>query len=331
MRFCVFGVGAVGGLLLARLNRAGLDVCGVARGETLAALKARGIRVQAEGAELELSGPLTVSDDPAALGPQDVVVIAMKAHALARALPDILPLIGPETTVVPAVNGIPWWYFHGLPGTWPQTHLETVDPGGRIWQALGPERVLGCVVYLAAWVLRPGMIHCTPHDLITLGEPDGSMSPRLAAVADALTTAGFRGRAVADIRDSIWHKVWGNAWANSISVITGATLEQICSHSTLHAPLRQMMEEVRDVAAAYGVTLNGDIDERIEQSAALGAFRSSTLQDFERGRPIELDAILGSLSEMGRLAGVATPGIDMVYGLTQLTAQIAGCYSAASA
>ena len=328
MRICVFGIGAVGGLVLARLTRSGVDASGFARGENLAAVRARGLRlVDHEGME-HLVKPVHVTDDAEYLGAQDVVFLALKANRIIDAVDRIRPLIGPQTTVVTAVNGIPWWYFHGLPGDWSAKHLEMVDPGGGVWNALGPERALGCVVYLGASVPRPGVIFHTRHNRLVLGEPDGSMSERSKALSDALEGAGFEAPVVPDIRRAVWHKVWGNAWANTISVITRATIDIMCEDPHLHDPLRAMMAEIRDVAGHCGVAIEDDIDQRISDSARLGAFKSSTLQDFERGRAVEVDAILGAVMELARETGEPTPLIDMVYALTRLTARTAGCYQA---
>lgn len=325
MRFCIFGVGAVGSYVLARLTQAGVAASGVARGETLAAIQARGIRIVGEdGVEEDPVKPVRVSARPADLGVQDVLFIAMKAHVIAGALADMAPLIGPETTVVTAVNGIPWWYFHGLNGATPH-HLACVDPGGQVWQALDAQRALGCVVYMGASVPRPGSVICTQPRLV-LGEPDGRISPRLTAIADTLSAAGIETATTPDIRFAMWKKVLGNAWANPVSVIAGATADRICADSQLRPTLIALMAEVRAVAAAHGTVLDVDLEQRIDESATLGIFKSSTLQDFERGRSIEIDAILGAIGELGRLAGVPTPIVDAVYALCRLRADIAGCY-----
>ena len=329
MRICVFGTGAIGALVLARFAAAGLDATGVARGETLAAIRARGIRItDGNGAMTEEVQPVVVTDDPASLGPQNVLVIALKAHAVADALDAMAPLIGADTVVVPAVNGIPWWYFHGLPGDWPSRHLESVDPGGRIWHALGVERTVGCVVYLGASVPRPGVVKRTKHDNFAIGEPNGENGERARTVAGIFETAGFTAPVVPDIRAVVWNKIWGNAWANPISALTRATTDLMCGDPVLRQPLIALMAEIRAVAGRFGIDLADEIEARIDASATLGAFKSSTLQDLERGRTIELDAIVGSISEMGRMVGEPTPNIDMVYALTRLAARIAGCYQA---
>ncbi len=328
MRICVFGIGAIGGLVLARLTRSGVDATGFARGENLAAIRARGLRlVDHEGME-HLVKPVHVTDDAEYLGPQDVVFLALKANRVVDALDRIRPLIGPRTTVVSAVNGIPWWYFHAFSGDWPKKHLDMVDPGGRIWSALGPERALGCVVYLGASVPRPGVVSHTQHKRLVLGEPDGGISERAQALSEVLEGAGFEAPVVPDIRRVVWHKVWGNAWANTISVITRATIDAMCEDPFLRDGVRAMMAEIRDVAGHYGIDIEDDVDQRISDSARLGAFKSSTLQDFERGRAVEVDAILGAVMELAREAGEPTPLVDMVYALTRLTARIAGCYQA---
>ncbi len=325
MRFCVFGVGAVGSYVLARLTQAGITASGIARGETLAAIRARGIRIVGEdGVEEDPVKAVRVAEEAAELGPQDVLFVSLKAHLIADALDDMAPLIGPDTTVVTAVNGIPWWYFHGVNGVTPR-HLDSVDPGGRTWQALGPERAVGCVVYMGASVPRAGTVICTQPRLV-VGEPDGRLSPRLTAIADTLSAAGIATAAVPDIRLAVWKKVLGNAWANPVSIIAGATTDRMCSDPCLRPTLIAVMAEVCAVAAAHGVVLDVDLEQRIDESATLGTFKSSTLQDFERRRSVELDAILGAVAELGRQAGVPMPILDAVYALSRLRADIAGCY-----
>jgi 2-dehydropantoate 2-reductase len=324
MRIAIFGAGAIGGYLGAKLAKAGAEVSLVARGPHLAAMRARGLTlIEAEGT---FTVPVAASDDAAALGPQDYVVITLKAHSVPQAVPAILPLIGPGTTVVSGVNGVPWWYFYGLDGPLAGTRLASVDPGGAQWDGFGPERVLGCVVYPAAEVAEPGVIRHIEGARFSLGEPTGARSARAARLSEALAAAGLKAPVRPRIRDEIWVKLWGNLSFNPISALTLATLDVLCADPGARAVARGMMLEAQAIAEALGVRFPIDVDRRIDGAAAVGAHRTSMLQDLEAGRPMEIDALVGAVQELGRLTGTPTPAVDAVLALVRLRARVAGLY-----
>jgi 2-dehydropantoate 2-reductase len=327
MRICVFGAGAIGGLLAARLARAGAAISLVARGPHLDAMRARGLTlIEADGARFTV--PVTAADDAAELGPQDYVVVTLKAHSVPPAVPKILPLLGPDTTVVSGVNGVPWWYFHGIGGPLEGVRLASVDPGNAQWDGFGPDRALGCVVYPAAEVAEPGVIRHIEGERFSLGEPTGAKSPRAARLAEALVAAGFKAPVRPRIRDEIWVKLWGNLSFNPISALTHATLDVLCADPGTRAVARAMMLEAQAIAEALGVRFPIDVDRRIDGGAAVGAHRTSMLQDLEAGRPMEIDALVTAVQELGRLTGTPTPAIDIVLALVRLRARTAGLYPA---
>jgi 2-dehydropantoate 2-reductase len=327
VRICIYGAGAIGGLLGARLAAAGSEVTLIARGAQLAALRERGLTLRS-GEETITVRP-RATDDPAEAGPQDTVILTLKAPGLTAIADAIGPLLGPETSIVTAMNGILWWYFHGVDGPHADRRLACVDPDGRLWRALPPERVIGCVVYPAAEVVEPGVIAHQYGNRFMLGEPDGSRSPRVAALSSALTEAGFKAPVRPRIRDDIWLKLWGNLSFNPVSVLTHGTLDQIAGDAGTHAVIARMMEEARAVGEAHGVRFEVDIETRIGWAAALGGHRTSMLQDLERGRAMEIDALLGAVVEMGDLADVDTPLLDAVLALVVQRARVAGCYPVA--
>ena len=326
MKITVFGAGAIGCVVAGRMASAGLDVKLIARGKTLGAIKKQGLTLLT-GENHEVV-KLQVTDDTSEVGPQDLVIISLMANTIRPALPAILPLIDSNTTVVAAQNGIPWWYFHALRGVWPKVHLDSLDPDGHIWKAIGPEKVLGCTVRMSASLPEPGVARYSEHQTYNLGEPDGSESGRLVATADAFATAGFNAPIDMDIRKSVWAKICSNIGVNPISVICNATMEQMCNEPRVCDVMRAILREVVAVAQKLGVELPADIEENVARGARLGAFRTSTLQSFDRGKPIEIDSIVGAISEIGRMVDVPTPQIDCVYALTRLRADVAGCYLA---
>jgi 2-dehydropantoate 2-reductase len=281
----------------------------------------KGLELRA-GGESMVTRP-RVSADAAELGPQDYVVITTKAHSVPAAIPAIKPLLGPKTSVVMGVNGVPWWYFHKLEGPYAERRIASVDPGGVQWREIGPERVIGCVVYPAAEVIEPGVIELVEGDRFTLGEPDGSKSERVLALAAALQKAGFKAPVRPRIRDEIWIKLWGNLSFNPISALTHATLEQIVGDDGVRAVARSMMVEAQQTAEKLGVTFPITVDKRIEGAGAVGAHKTSMLQDLERGRPMEYEALVGAVQELGRMTGTPTPTIDTVLALIRLRAKIA--------
>jgi 2-dehydropantoate 2-reductase len=320
----VFGAGAIGGYLGAELSRAGLDVTLIARGAHLAAMRRNGLKLRIAGEE-RLAWP-RVTDDPAEAGPQDYVLVAVKAPSAPGASAAMVPLLGPETAVVTAMNGVPWWYFYELAGAWENRRLESVDPGGVQWDTIGPERAIGCVVYPACEVVEPGVILHVDGDRFLLGEPDGSRSERILRLSEALIAAGLRAPVRPKIRDDIWLKLWGNLSFNPISALTLAMLDRIATDPDTVAVVRAMMLEARAIGERLGVRFTLDVDHRIAGAAGIGAHRTSMLQDLERGRQMEIDALVTAVQEMGRMVGVATPIIDTVLGLVRQRARIAGCY-----
>lgn len=323
MKVCIYGAGAIGGLLGARLAASGVDVSLVARGAHLAAIRANGLTLEAGAERVVVQVP--AAEDPAAFGPQDYVIVALKAHQVPPVVKRMQPLLGPRTAVVFAVNGVPWWYFHGLGGPHEGRRLPSVDPGDAQWDGIGPERAIGCVVYPAAEVAAPGVIRLVEGDRFSLGEPSGERTGRVTRLAEALVTAGFKAPVRPRIRDEIWIKLWGNLSFNPISALTLATLDVICADPGTRAVARAMMVEAQTIAEQLGVRFSIDVDRRIEGAAAVGAHRTSMLQDLERGRPLETDALVTAVQEMGRLVEVPTPAIDTVLALLRLRARTAGC------
>ncbi|HZH48056.1 MAG TPA: 2-dehydropantoate 2-reductase, partial [Roseococcus sp.] len=300
LKICVFGAGAIGGLMAAKLAMRGeAEVTVIARGPHLAAMQAQGLRLRSEGAEL-VAHPRCVAT-AAEAGPQDYVVVTLKAHSLPSAAPQMQPLLGPETAIVSAVNGVPWWYFHKLGGPHEGRRVDSVDPGGVVSALLPPERAIGCIVYPAAEVPEPGVIEHGYGDRFTLGEPDGSRSPRVNALSEALIAAGFKAPVRPRIRDELWVKLWGNLAFNPISALTGATLDVLTADAGQRHVAREMMLEAQAVGEALGVRFGIDVDKRIAGAAEVGAHKTSMLQDLERGRPMEIDALLGAVVELAEL------------------------------
>ncbi len=324
MKICIFGAGAIGGYMGVKLAQAGADVSLVARGPHLAAMKANGLSLIEEGEKTTVE--VNASDDPADLGVQDYVIVTLKAHSVPPVVPKMQPLIGPQTTIVSGVNGVPWWYFHKLGGPLEGTRLETVDPGNAQWDGFGPDRVLGCVVYPAAEVSEPGVVRHIEGNRFSLGEPDGSRSDRAKALSEALSSAGLKAPVRPRLRDEIWVKLWGNLSFNPISALTHATLDVLCTDPGTRAVARDMMTEAQQIAEKLGVKFPIDVDRRIDGGAAVGAHRTSMLQDLDAGRPMEIDALLGSVQELGRITDTDTPVIDTLLALTKLRAKTAGLY-----
>ncbi len=326
MKVCIFGAGAIGGYMGVKLAKAGADVSLVARGPHLAAMQEKGLTLIEEEGETT-TVPVTASDDHAALGVQDYVIVTLKAHSVPPVVSKMAPLIGPNTTIVSGVNGVPWWYFHKLEGAHEGTRLDSVDPGNVQWNGFGPDRVLGCVVYPAAEVIEPGVIKHIEGNRFSLGEPDGSKSDRAQALSKILANAGLKAPVRPKLRDEIWVKLWGNLSFNPISALTHATLDVLCTDEGTRAVARNMMVEAQEIAERLGVKFPIDVDRRIAGGAAVGAHRTSMLQDLDQGRPMEIDALVASVQELGRVTGVPTPTIDTVLGLIRLRARTAGLYS----
>ena len=319
MKIAVYGAGAIGGLVGAKLAASGAaEVSLIARGPHLAAMTANGLTLR------DASGDTVVhvraTDDPAELGPQDFVFLALKAHSVPGILPGLAPLLGTETAVVTAQNGVPWWYFYKTPGPYEDRRVEAVDPGGRIWEAIGPERAIGCVVHPAAEIEAPGIVRHVEGGRLPLGEPSGEKSARVLALSKALAAAGFRAPVRPHIRTEIWVKLWGNLSFNPISALTGATLAGICGDDGARGVARAMMLEAQAIGEALGITFPIDVDRRIAGAAEVGEHKTSMLQDLELCRPMEVDALLTAIQELGRVTAIASPTIDVVLGLLRLRA-----------
>jgi len=324
VKICVYGAGAIGGYFGARLARCGHDVTLIARGPHLEAMRKNGLRLISADDDFTVHPMCT--DEPAEAGPQDYVIVTLKAHSVPAVAERMKPLLGPDTAVVPAVNGVPWWYFHKLEGPWEGTRVETVDPGGAQWTHIGPERVIGCVVYPAAEVVEPGVVRHIALDRVPLGELDGTRSERALALSKALIEAGVKAPVRPRIRDDVWIKLWGNCAFNPVSVLTGGTLGEIAHDPATRAVARAMMVEARAIGEKLGARFPIDVERRIDGAAEVGDHKTSTLQDFERGRPMEIDALVAAVAELGRLVDIPTPTIDMIYALVRQRARTAGCY-----
>lgn len=328
MKVCVFGAGAIGGLVGARLAQNGVDVSLIARGPHLAAMRERGLRCSGIDPDDDFTVQLPATDDPAELGVQDVVFVGLKAHSAAEAAGTMTPLLGPDTVVVPAVNGFPWWYFHGFGDPYEGHQVHAVDPGGAQWNAIGPDRVVGCVVYPAADLPAPGHVRHTEGNRMLVGEPDGAVSDRARVIGRMLTEGGFRAPVRRNLRGDVWMKLWGNLAFNPVSALTGGTLEELAADPAVRSVIRAMMQEGEQVANALGVKFPLDIETRIDGAGAVGPHKSSTLQDLEQGRPLEIDALTLAVSEVGKLVGIDTPTIDLVYALVRQRAVTKGCMPA---
>jgi len=324
MKICIFGAGAIGGYMGAKLAQAGADVSLVARGPHLKAMRENGLRLIEESGETTVQ--VTASDNAADLGPQDYVIVTLKAHSVPAVVPHMQPLIGENTTIVSGVNGVPWWYFHKTGGPLEGTRLHTVDPGNAQWDGFGPDRVLGCVVYPAAEVIEPGVVKHIEGNRFSLGEPDGSKSERALALSKALSAAGLKAPVRPKIRDEIWVKLWGNLSFNPISALTHSTLDVLCTDPGTREVARNMMLEAQEIAEKLGVKFPIDVDRRIKGGAEVGAHRTSMLQDLDQGRPMEIDALVGSVKELGMVTETPTPTIDTVLALIALRGRTAGLY-----
>lgn len=325
MKICIFGAGAIGGYMAAKLVQAGADVSIVARGPHLAAMQDKGLTLIEEGRD-PVTLPVRATANAADLGPQDYVILTLKAHSVPPVVGAMQPLFGPDTTLVHGVNGVPWWYFHKHGGPLDGTRLHSVDPGDVQWNGFGPDRVLGCVVYPAAEVSEPGTIHHIEGNRFSLGEPDGSKSDRATALSQALQAAGLKAPVRPRLRDEIWVKLWGNLSFNPISALTHATLDVLCTDPGTRDVARRMMIEAQIIAEKLGVTFPIDVERRIDGGAAVGAHRTSMLQDLDAHRPMEIDALIGSVQELGRITDTPTPTIDTVLALVALRGRVSGLY-----
>jgi 2-dehydropantoate 2-reductase len=322
MKIAVVGLGAVGGLMAARLALAGHAVTALARGETLERVRGGGLQLDSAGASTSV--PLTVSDDAATLGVHELVVIAVKAPALVAAAPAMAPLIGPQTVLLPAMNGVPWWF---LPAALPdEAPLESVDPGGQLLAQLPLAQVLGCVVHLSSSSPAPGRVRHGVGERLIVGEPGGGRSQRLADVCAALASAGFRVEASDDVKKDVWYKLWGNMTMNPVSALTGALTDAISDDPLVREFILRCMAEAAAIGARVGCPITQSGDERLALTRELGGFKTSMLQDSEADRALELDALVASVHEIGARVGVATPDIGTLLGLSRLMARTRGLY-----
>ncbi len=325
MKVAIFGAGAIGGMMGVKLAQAGADVTFIARGPHLAAMQANGVTMHS-GGETIVVHPRCVAA-AAEAGQQDYVIVTLKAHSLPGAAADIASMMGPNSALITGVNGVPYWYFHGLAGPYEGRIVESVDPGGIVSAKLPPCQAIGCVVYPAAEVIAPGVIEHTYGDRFSLGEPDGTRSERVEAISKLLISSGLKAPVRPKIRDEIWVKLWGNLCFNPVSALTGTTLDVITARPDLRALCRSMMLEAQSVAEALGVKFAISVEKRIDGAAEVGVHKTSMLQDLERGRPMEIDALLGAVVELGTLVGQSMPICESVLALVRQRAREAGCYA----
>ena len=324
MKIAVVGVGAVGGFMAARLAAAGFEVAALARGETLAALREHGLRLLAAGQET--STPIHASNDARELGPQDLVIVALKGPALAAAAQTLQPLLGPQTIVMPAMNGVPWWFLQAGAKAGSAQRLASIDADGRIEALIPLARVLGCVVHFTCSSPQPGVVQHGFGDRLIVGEPAGGASARASAVCAALAKAGFKAEASADIRHDIWFKLWGNMTMNPVSALTGATTDHMLDDPLVHGFILRAMEEAALIGARIGCPIIQSGEERMAVTRQLGGFKTSMLQDAQAGRALELDALVSAVHEIGARFNVAMPNIGALLGLTRLMARERGLY-----
>jgi 2-dehydropantoate 2-reductase len=324
MKVCIVGAGAIGGFLGARLAEVGCEVAAVARGATASALRTHGLRVQSGSAIA--SARVTVAEDPAALGAQDLVIVAVKGPAMADVAEHIAPLLHADTMVLTAMNGVPWWFFHGFGGRFAGTRLQAIDPVGAIAAAIPDRHIVGCVVHLSCATMEPGLSRHVFGNQLIIGEPDGRISPRVEALAATLTRAGFATTVSGSIQSDIWYKLWGNMTMNPVSALTGATADRIIADPLVNRFCLDVMAEAAAIGTAIGCPIAQSGEDRIDVARKLGAFKTSMLQDVEAGKPVELDALVTVVREIGERAGIATPRIDALLGLARVQAQTRGLY-----
>ena len=321
MKICIVGAGAIGGYVAAKLALAGASVTVIIRGANLAAVKARGLKLIEAGTEHVVNN-LVATDKMGEAGVQDLVILAMKAHQVTPVANQLAPLLGPDTTIVTMQNGIPWWYFQKHGGEFEGRRIESVDPGGVIAAHIPIERIIGCVVYPACEMVAPGVIHHIEGNRFPVGELDGAETPRVAAIAELFKKAGLKSPVLTNIRSEIWLKLWGNLTFNPISALTQATLVDICQFPPSRALAASMMTEAQTIANKLGIEFRVSLEKRIAGAQSVGKHKTSMLQDVEAGRALEIDALVGSVMELGRLTQTPTPHIDAVYACTSLLANM---------
>jgi 2-dehydropantoate 2-reductase len=322
MRVCVLGAGAIGGFIGGKLAAAGVETSAVARGATLAALRTHGWRVESGGDRL--TAPVRASAKPADLGEQDLVILAVKAQSAASAAAVIGPLLGPQTMVLTAMNGVPWWFFDGFGGPCRGHHLDSVDPGGTIAAAIPVGHVIGGVVHMSCSVAEPGLVRHHNGTGVIIGEPGNGTTQRVDDLAGVLRSGGLEVTVSAEIRNDIWYKLWGNLTINPVSALTGATADRILDDDLVRAFCESAMREAQEIGARIGCPITETPADRNKVTRKLGAFKSSMLQDAEAGRSLELSALAGAVREIGAMAGVPTPAVDALFGLTRLSAEVRG-------
>jgi 2-dehydropantoate 2-reductase len=319
VRIVIAGAGAIGGYIGARLAKSGADVVLFARGPHLRAMQERGLRVISPDGDFDVKPEIT--GDLNTIGRADVIVLGVKAHGLTALAPQLTPLFGPDTAVVSTQNGIPWWYFQNYGGDLDGLHLDRVDPGGVIAASIEPRRVVGSLAYFATDIVEPGVIRHTEGNKISFGEPDGTKSERCRKIAEPLIAAGFRCPTTQRLRHEIWVKLLGNVAFNPISVLTGGTLEELARHPDVSKVVRELMAETEAVAGKLNIELPISIDQRMAGAEKVGAHKTSMLQDLEAGRPLELEAIVGAVVELGERLGVAMPATSTVYACAKMLDQ----------
>ena len=323
-KVCIYGAGAIGGWLGVKLARAGCEVSVIARGATLQALQSQGLRLQQAGESM--AAPVRASANPADLGVQDLVIVAVKAPAMAEVAKSIRPLIGPQTVVLTAMNGVPWWFFEGFGGSHAGTRLKAVDPDGSIAEAVPAQHIIGCVVHASCSLDSPGSVRHHFGNKLIIGEPSGEQTPRVRELAALLDRAGLETVLSPQIQKDAWYKLWGNMTVNPISAMTGATTDLIMNDDLVRGFISAVMLEAREIGARIGIPIDQQPEDRHQITRKLGAFKTSMLQDVESGKPVELDALVTVVKELGALTQVATPFTDALLGLARLHGRVRGLY-----
>ncbi len=324
MKACIYGAGAIGGWLGVKLARAGCETSVVARGATLDALRAHGLRLQEGGATH--TAQVRASSTPAELGVQDLVVVAVKAPAMAEVAKAIRPLLGPDTMVLTAMNGVPWWFFQGFGGAYAGTRLKAVDPDGAIAEAVPAKHIVGCVVHASCALREPGFVQHHFGNKLIVGEPSGEQTQRVRKLVALLEQAGFETVLSEQIQKDAWYKLWGNMTVNPVSAMTGATTDLILNDDLVRGFISAVMLEAREIGARVGIPIAQQPEDRHQVTRKLGAFKTSMLQDVEAGKPVEIDALVTVVREMGQMTGVPTPFTDALLGLSRLHARVHGLY-----
>ena len=325
MKIAIIGAGAIGGWLTARLAQlADVQLCALARGATLAALNTHGVRLQESGTHIH--GACPASSDAATLGVQDLVILSVKAPALPTVAAQIGPLLGPQTMVLSAMNGVPWWFLQGFGGAYAGKVLQSVDANGAMAQQISAQHIVGCVVHASCSTPAPGVVQHHFGNGLIIGEPSGVPTERVQRLLALLQQAGFAATLSEQIQKDIWYKLWGNMTMNPISAITGATTDKILQDDLVRGFISSVMLEAKEIGARIGIPIAQQPEDRHAVTLKLGAFKTSMLQDIEAGKPIELDALVGAVQELGRMTSVATPATDALLGLARLHARSRGLY-----